>query len=406
MRLLLICLLFISVHARAQFGHREVAATAPAAAIYRGDIDFEDITCKTDPSIITGDELYFPPGNRLDGERNIKGMYSATQWPLKAVIADSVSELKAQGRSAFGWELRDPTARPGGWKVIPGINYNTYVYKPGLFIYSGASIMDVTTPYTGLAGKFFKIRSFKDSELNNVGYCWLSFVLEDENGIQVNWVVHAGTIRNSSMHLKSFLVKSKEKAVGRRFYYKPGDEYRKEYYNILDKQLYKTDTEKSYQCTDITFVSTNPEYTAQPYYIFTDNDGVEIAVEMGASNGSSKLYNINYFLTEDEYMNKKLAENRVRDSTTVAETTDAHRQRANDVNERHRLETRYGKAVAKMILEGRVKIGMKKEVCGEAWGEPAIKVKNKTKKGLEETWKYNPYRWLKFFNGVLTGYSD
>ena len=66
-----------------------------------------------------------------------------------------------------------------------------------------------------------------------------------------------------------------------------------------------------------------------------------------------------------------------------------------------RLSRKYGKATAKMMLEGKVRIGWSKEMCIESWGEPEDINKTIGRWGTHEQWVYG-YNYLYFENGVLT----
>jgi hypothetical protein len=53
------------------------------------------------------------------------------------------------------------------------------------------------------------------------------------------------------------------------------------------------------------------------------------------------------------------------------------------------------------VADGKVKIGMTKEMCKAAWGEPYSKRKVTTKDGEIETWIYGLTRKLTFLDQSL-----
>ena len=73
----------------------------------------------------------------------------------------------------------------------------------------------------------------------------------------------------------------------------------------------------------------------------------------------------------------------------------------------------YGKANAKLIIEGIVRIGWSKEMCKESWGNPNDINTTRGSWGVHEQWvyefSYEDYynmRCLYFENGVLTTIQD
>lgn len=66
------------------------------------------------------------------------------------------------------------------------------------------------------------------------------------------------------------------------------------------------------------------------------------------------------------------------------------------------LKKKYGSEIAKVIVEGKVKIGMSKEMCKDAWGEPKDINKTTTKYSVSEQWVYDIGSYLYFENGKLT----
>lgn len=73
-----------------------------------------------------------------------------------------------------------------------------------------------------------------------------------------------------------------------------------------------------------------------------------------------------------------------------------------------RLVPKYGKATAKMMVEGKVRIGWSKQMCRESWGEPDDINRTTGSWGTHEQWVYGEYDcdYLYFENGVLTSIQN
>lgn len=76
----------------------------------------------------------------------------------------------------------------------------------------------------------------------------------------------------------------------------------------------------------------------------------------------------------------------------------------------NRLVARFGKSNAKLILEGRIRLGMTREMCKEAWGEPDHINSSVGSWGRHEQWvyeyKYSSNSYLYFENGKLTSWQN
>lgn len=70
------------------------------------------------------------------------------------------------------------------------------------------------------------------------------------------------------------------------------------------------------------------------------------------------------------------------------------------------LAKKYGKANAKLIVEGEVRIGFTKEMCIEAWGEPEYINTTTTANGKIEQWVYGWFSYLYFKGNKLVTIQD
>ena len=66
------------------------------------------------------------------------------------------------------------------------------------------------------------------------------------------------------------------------------------------------------------------------------------------------------------------------------------------------LTRKYGASTANLILQGKIRIGMSKEMCREAWGGPESINKTTGSYGSHEQWVYGIGNYLYFENGKLT----
>lgn len=67
---------------------------------------------------------------------------------------------------------------------------------------------------------------------------------------------------------------------------------------------------------------------------------------------------------------------------------------------------KYGKYYGELILAGKVKLGMTKQMCIEAWGNPEDINRTIVRGNINEQWVYSLDCYLYFDNGVLTAIQD
>lgn len=70
------------------------------------------------------------------------------------------------------------------------------------------------------------------------------------------------------------------------------------------------------------------------------------------------------------------------------------------------LKKIFGNDNFKLIFEGKVKIGMTKEMCKKSWGIPNSVNKTNLKGTLTEQWVYGSKRYLYFENSILTAFQN
>jgi len=162
------------------------------------------------------------------------------------------------------------------------------------------------------------------------------------------------------------------------------------------------DLGSKWTCTDVTLIKT-PEnieqYSTQPshqiYYLLKNDKDQQIA-----------LTNIKGFIEEQNYL-KREAEKKLQKEqllTIKRQEEQVKKEIKKKNNERRHLESisLFGQLNGELIAQGKVKIGMTKEMCQYAWGKPLWLNKTTTKKGIFENWFYFMGYSLHFENNTLT----
>ena len=273
------------------------------------------------------------------------------------------------------------------------------------------------TPFEAIEGRSFEILGIgkskpEDSEL-------LLFRLRDEEGKVLYWFAHAGNDPKNLREerypavIEGSLEKYRSKYLGKDFFLTgrrpdaPG--YVSEYYGLQantmqgEENLLRFGTEM--RCTDVRMIGDGTGY-AVPSFVFEKRaDSVRIYIPLsrypvpfgveGYMHRRDRAFLDELLLTPSEEVYAKRAEEE-------RQREEARLQREKEQQERKAaLYRKYGKYNADLILQGRVRIGMSREMCREAWGVPDDINSSSGSWGVHEQWVYGTGSYLYFENGVL-----
>jgi len=74
-------------------------------------------------------------------------------------------------------------------------------------------------------------------------------------------------------------------------------------------------------------------------------------------------------------------------------------------NQKKRMIVKYGKYWGKLVGEGKLEIGMTKQMCIDSWGEPESINRTSTRYGNHEQWVYTTI-YVYFDNGKISAIQD
>lgn len=122
-------------------------------------------------------------------------------------------------------------------------------------------------------------------------------------------------------------------------------------------------------------------------------------------------------IPENTILAERAAEEERKRELTLRREQEAERARLERIrlDEEFRIEqqqirnsyvSKYGTRNANLIMDGRVALGMTKQMCIAAWGEPESVNRNITSRGTSEQWVYGIGIYLYFEGNKLTGIQD
>lgn len=156
-----------------------------------------------------------------------------------------------------------------------------------------------------------------------------------------------------------------------------------------------------FKCLDLQFLSTHSIFK-QPYLILQNQFGEQFKVAFIDYVGDSPMFqrrlSLSDFYTSKQYdaileVNKNIEEHK--------------RNREKEaLLRREECIKLFGKTIGPDIAEGRIKIGMTKEMCIYAWGKPTDINRTITRNTVREQWVYDLGTYLYFENDKLVTIQD
>lgn len=152
-----------------------------------------------------------------------------------------------------------------------------------------------------------------------------------------------------------------------------------------------------------------------PYLFLEDSMGIQYKVRADNDKEMKKLCEKNEYIKklEQEEIERKQAEEKAVLAKKQAEeraAQEAAEEQKRLVERKAVMVKKYGKYYGELIAEGKVVLGMTKEMCKESWGEPDDINVSIGSWGRHEQWVYEHYyssdSYLYFENGKLTSIQN
>jgi len=423
MRVIIALLLMLTgLATKAQIGYRAATHDVTITKSYDSSFDFQQIDCNVESTSLVGLDLYWPVGppntsvtyNAATEEKYwFEQITAEEETPLESLFSDAQKKMLKDPYYGAGWTVRDYTSQFVEYTYDAKMKAKTKVYKPKITEYTSTRIFSVRTPSAAFENKTFKIVSCSDSIFPGTqGLCYFTFTLKDEENKLFKLRIHSRKIKEYPFYIKQKIERQKRDHAGRKYYVRSDIRGRTGFVNVLDGKAYPYQPGKEYLCTDFSFLYDKKDAT-RPYYIFKDEVGREYTVAPETDTYPGNAAKITDFLDEAEYTAYKEQQKRTLDSLTVAmKLLEAEAKQAQADQEKKqavefsRLKSKYGEKNAELIANGKVRLGMTKAMCLEAWGEPHRKIQSNEHGVNIELWEYTRTEWLKFSGGKLVVMSE
>lgn len=238
------------------------------------------------------------------------------------------------------------------------------------------------TPAEAIEGKTFEITGLKTHRIQ--GEAFRVFRLRSKEGETLYWYAHAGKDKTNlrdeyyPVVVEGLIEKYRAAYVGREFFLTkrkpeaPG--YVSGYFGLQAKTMQGEENRLNFgtelKCLDLRLIGDGTGYAVPAFVFERKEDSVRIYIPLcryptpfgveGYTLGSDRAFMEELIFTPSEEVYAQRAEE-------ARKRAEARLQQEKEQKERKAaLYRKYGKATAELILEGKVRIGMTREMCREA----------------------------------------
>lgn len=335
----------------------------------------------------------------------------------------TLTKIYGYSKSLKGAALEQYNERKKNYENIDKILTN--VYKPRFYHEKtdqddGKIYGEIRTYPDSIFGKYFTIIDIKGKETyGSKEYKKLEDLdLEDDGGYQLNlkitlrnesnqdilyWEVQqARFLKNTPFFLVPYFEKQRNTYINQNLVLRYSDRYNSILQNLIDVNTGATINIKYgevWTCSDISFVDSKDSYHLKGFY-FLKNGDREVKIELG-----SNLVN-DYFMLETEFKKQELEKQKKEEQRQKEQLEREKKQQQERIKFKNDCIAKWGQKMGSYIADGKVVLGMNKEICTAAWGSP-ININRTIVRGLtSEQWVYGWGTYLYFDNGVLSAIQD
>lgn len=300
--------------------------------------------------------------------------------------------------------------------------YETYIYSPQI---SEAKENFISTIPDSVEGKYFTILDIKarisflgsdkfedkkleDMEEKSVPHSEFSITLRNESNNDIlTWVTNKSTFDNfflvpffekmKSLYLNKNLVLASTNWSGRL----------NDLVDLNTGAKIEIKPKEVWTCTDISFIEYE-NWSKMRCFVFLKNGQREIKIPLEKHEYSFQTQNEieKYFIFETQFKQQEL-EQQKKEAEIERKEKEAEKQAKLDEQKfKKDCIKKWGLKMGTLIADNKVVIGMNKEMCIAAWGEPRDINKTITRGLTTEQWVYGLSRYLYFSKGILTGIQN
>ena len=231
----------------------------------------------------------------------------------------------------------------------------------------------------------------------------LRFTLKDEkNGETLYWIVDQARHVGEPFFLVPYFEKQQSMFLNQKLVLRSKDRVNSSITNLVDVntgEMVNIQYGQVWTCSDVTFIESKDSYYLKAFY-FLKNGEKEVKFSLDGKVVPR------YFMLESEFKKREEEKKQAEEERRKAEEERKKQAEAARIQYRKDCIAKWGQRNGGYIADGKVVLGMNKEMCSEAWGEP-IYVNSTIVSGLTtQQWVYGWGTYLYFNNGKLTAIQN
>jgi hypothetical protein len=224
----------------------------------------------------------------------------------------------------------------------------------------------------------------------------------EENQDVLYWIVDQARFIGSPFFLVPYFEKQREIYLNQNVVLRYSDRTNTNLQNLIDVNTGETINIKYgevWTCSDISFIESKESYYLKCYY-FLKNGDKEVKIDL-----ESELLK-GYFMLETEFKLQELEKQRKEEERKKEEEERQKKAEQQRIIFEKESIAKWGQKMGGYIADGKVLLGMNKEMCIAAWGNPINRNRTMVSGLTSEQWVYGWGTYLYFDNGKLTAIQD
>lgn len=353
--------------------------------------------------------------------RNWLDTYGSNEKEIKRKALKNTAYLATQGRIGQGAKqlLEKYNSMLKDYEALDV--EKTKVYKPIFYHvstneFTGEIKGEVGTSVDSVEGKYFTIvdikakvskqKVFKKLEdvASNQGSSWaeLSITLKNEsNNDTLYWLTSSRNIGKPFI-LVPYFEKMRNIYLNKKIKLKDKNSTTTALLNMVDVntgQKVSISYGEVWECSDVSFVDLEDSYyLAAHCFLRNGSSEVKVSLESGVLE--------RYFILEEDFIAQE-KERQMQEEQRKLEAIERQKKLEKEqlAHRKYCIE-KWGNKMGGYIAEGKVVLGMNKDMCLESWGKPINKNANLIAGSSHEQWMYDWNTFLYFENGILTAIQN
>lgn len=224
----------------------------------------------------------------------------------------------------------------------------------------------------------------------------------EENQDVLYWIVDQARFIGSPFFLVPYFEKQRDIYLNQNVVLRYSDRTNTNLQNLIDVNTGETiniEYGEVWTCSDISFIESKDSYYLKCYY-FLKKGGKEVKIGL-----ESELLR-GYFMLETEFKQQELEKQRKEEERKKEEEERQKKAEQERVIFKKECIAKWGQKMGGYIADGKVLLGMNKEMCISAWGNPINRNRTIVNGLTSEQWVYGWGTYLYFDNGKLTAIQD